>query len=414
MVHSERNDPCPCGAKKPDGTPKKYKHCCLKRDETQSRINLGTHLKIQNIRINGIATNNVMAGEEAWILTRAEITSDQPEFYTIMKNVSHLVTDRAQKTGAHVSLDRAAALLLVTHEDGTADLYIHDVPMTMEILAKHDVAAGDVVYRSGIADVRRVRLPGVELAPTDGVMFCWKIGWKFALFFDLTPNRTLDIDAMERSLGKLYRHLSFEEMYAALGDPDLFTKLIQAGWFPFVEIVGGELDKLFNAHRMNFNIEAEEQELLKKFDASRIDAIGERWWKRPCLADRRAILEPALEAFKRKDSVSTLKIILTEIEGIIQAAHITDAGSGASIKDLLAYASEKGIKKTGDETSLLFPKEFLKYLSDYTYARFDSKKPEGDVMSRHSAGHGGARAEAYTQVRALQAILTLDQLSFYL
>ena len=23
-----RNDPCPCGAKKADGTPKKYKHCC--------------------------------------------------------------------------------------------------------------------------------------------------------------------------------------------------------------------------------------------------------------------------------------------------------------------------------------------------------------------------------------------------
>ncbi len=25
-----RNDPCPCGAKKPDGAPKKYKHCCGK------------------------------------------------------------------------------------------------------------------------------------------------------------------------------------------------------------------------------------------------------------------------------------------------------------------------------------------------------------------------------------------------
>ena len=25
-----RNDPCPCGAKKPDGSPKKYKHCCGK------------------------------------------------------------------------------------------------------------------------------------------------------------------------------------------------------------------------------------------------------------------------------------------------------------------------------------------------------------------------------------------------
>ena len=25
-----RNDPCPCGAKKEDGTPKKYKNCCGK------------------------------------------------------------------------------------------------------------------------------------------------------------------------------------------------------------------------------------------------------------------------------------------------------------------------------------------------------------------------------------------------
>jgi len=25
-----RNDPCPCGATKEDGTPKKYKHCCGK------------------------------------------------------------------------------------------------------------------------------------------------------------------------------------------------------------------------------------------------------------------------------------------------------------------------------------------------------------------------------------------------
>ena len=25
-----RNDPCPCGAKNPDGTPKKYKKCCGK------------------------------------------------------------------------------------------------------------------------------------------------------------------------------------------------------------------------------------------------------------------------------------------------------------------------------------------------------------------------------------------------
>lgn len=35
-------------------------------------------------------------------------------------------------------------------------------------------------------------------------------------------------------------------------------------------------------------------------------------------------------------------------------------------------------------------------------------------MSRHSVGHGAAAATAYTMERALQALLTLDQVSFYL
>jgi hypothetical protein len=57
--------------------------------------------------------------------------------------------------------------------------------------------------------------------------------------------------------------------------------------------------------------------------------------------------------------------------------------------------------------------QFLRYMRDYTYAQFDPKKPQAHVMSRHSVGHGGAAPAAYTMERALQAILTLDQLNFY-
>jgi hypothetical protein len=39
--------------------------------------------------------------------------------------------------------------------------------------------------------------------------------------------------------------------------------------------------------------------------------------------------------------------------------------------------------------------------------------PTSDA-SRHSVGHGAANATAYTQKRALQAILTLDQIARYL
>jgi hypothetical protein len=98
-----------------------------------------------------------------------------------------------------------SSLLLVTHKDGSADLYLQDVPMLVEVLAKRDVSAGEAVYQSGIADVRRVKFPNIQLNPDDGVFVCFKVGWKFALFFDLAYDRTLDIDRMKRDLGRLYR-----------------------------------------------------------------------------------------------------------------------------------------------------------------------------------------------------------------
>ena len=102
-------------------------------------------------------------------------------------------------------MDRVSAMLLVTHEDGTADLYLQDFPIEIEIMAKHDIAKGDAIFQSSIADVRRSRMSWLQLKSTDGVLCCFKVGWKFGLFFDLAPDRQLDVDAMERSLGRLYR-----------------------------------------------------------------------------------------------------------------------------------------------------------------------------------------------------------------
>jgi hypothetical protein len=371
-------------------------------------------VRLDEFKVNGINMKNVLSGEEASILVKVALTSDQPEFYLYMKGITNLIADRAFKKGVSLFFNQICSFVLVTHADGTADLYFQNVPIALEILSKHDLNAGQIVTQSNIADIRRVRFPGIDIKPTDGIFVCFKVGWKFGLFFDLAPERSFDLDGMERTLGELYRRLSFEEIYAALADPTAFATLVENGWFPFIEINGTEFEKLTEAYRANFNIEAEEQRLLQKFDAERIDGMGERWWKRPCLAGRQAILEPALAAFKREDSVSCLKIILTEIEGIIQDAHIADVGAGASLKGLLEYVTTQGERKTGNKTSLLFPQEFLKYLLDSTYARFNPKTPEAGVMSRHSVGHGGAAANAYTQVRALQAILTLDQLSFFL
>jgi hypothetical protein len=70
-----------------------------------------------------------------------------------------------------------------------------------------------------------------------------------------------------------------------------------------------------------------------------------------------------------------------------------------------------GIANLGEP--LFFPKEFQRYLAENIYGNFDPVAG-GVTASRHGVGHGAAPEETYTQVRALQVILTLDQIFFYL
>jgi hypothetical protein len=368
---------------------------------------------LKNFRINGVSTSNVQKGERGRVLVRAEITSDQPEFHLFMQGITNLVVGKAKDAGVVVQMDRVSAMLVVTHEGGVADLYLQDFPFEIEILAKHDVAKGEMVYHSDITDVRRLRMSWLALQPKDGVLCCFKVGWKFALFFDLHPERILDVDAMERSLGRLYRRLTFQALYDALESEAGLSKLVAAGWFPFIETIGGEFEELLKAYRDDFNVEEETAKLLRRFDARRIDGLAMRWWKGSLLSRRRDILEPALEAFTHRDPVSCIQIILTEIEGILQDLHIGEQGSEMSTKELLAFAANRGVQKASDPNSLLFPQQFLRYMRAYTYARFDPRQAEVSVMSRHSVAREKAMAKAYTMGRALQSILTLDQINFY-
>ena len=83
-------------------------------------------------------------------------------------------------------------------------------------------------------------------------------------------------------------------------------------------------------------------------------------------------------------------------------------------KKLLNHAISKGVVKADGEASLLFPTEFLDYLLKVTYAGFDPNNPGAAGASRHTVGHGVASGDLYTQARAVQVILTLDQIAFYL
>lgn len=134
---------------------------------------------------------------------------------------------------------------------------------------------------------------------------------------------------------------------------------------------------------------------------------------KPHFAGKERLLRSALKSFADSDPVPVLKIALTEIEGILGDAYRKVHGKGAKIKELLEFAIVSAEAKAGQSDTLLFPAAFAHYLKSYTFAEFDPAALPGNASSRHAVGHGAAAAETYTLVRALQALLTLDQLAFY-
>lgn len=370
-------------------------------------------IRLPNIhRVSGFCAENALAGQPVKVLVKAALTSDDPIFHTYMEEVGRLLFGPAR-----LIQDAILHFFAVYHVGDTADLYVNDQVTTIaEVRAKRSVKAGDLVNLGDIADVRRVRFPSIPLAPTDGVLYVGKIGWKFLLYFDLRTG-PLDVDAMERELGGHYRRMTFEHVYRSIESGAQFDAMLADGWFPFVEIVGREYREIAKAYADRFNFDGRIQNVCAAFARERLLRISERWWGTPVFSSKRRILEAGIEGFLAgtdAGNVQCIKTLLTEVEGILRAVYAADTGKteGVRTPTLTRHVRDREVVRSGDGASLLLPDAFHRYLTEVVFPTFSVA--QGDVtMSRNTAGHGVAPPEEYTRSRALQAILAIDQLWFY-
>jgi hypothetical protein len=273
--------------------------------------------------------------------------------------------------------------------------------------------AGTVVFEHDIADVTGMSFPMVHIGKADRVVCLFREGWRFALFCDFNPDRNLSLSNMERDLGTLHRRLRYREVYDAIGNSAVFERLMHAGWFPFAEIIGAEFLRLAQHCEVDFGLDQFESELGEKFDAERLERMFARWMIKPHFAGKKRLLRSALNSYLAGDPVPVIKIVLTEIEGILNEAYRKLYGTGAKQKELLDFAVRSAEEKRGQPDTLMFPAAFGRYLEGYTFANFNPALGNGNAGSRHAVGHGAAESDSYTQTRALQALLTLDQLAFF-
>jgi len=378
--------------------------------------NLGKPIYLKEMNMAGVSAEAAQGGQTIQIWTRMALTSDQDLFQKIIGNIASCIEHSAHAVGEYPSLSRAQTVFLVLHPDNTGELWVDKAAMCTYSALKRPgpLVPGTLLFENDIADVTGLWFPLVDVGPEDRILCIIREGWRFALYFDFNPDGDLAIEEAKRTLGTLFRRMRYADLYASLAHEPTFKGMVSAGWFPFLELGSAEIRSLLNTIEAEFPLDDTERALIAAFDDARIERMFARWLERAHLKEREAILRPAISAFKNSEPVTVIKIILSEIEGVMSDVYFQVHGERPyRSKKLPDFMIERAQERAGGRDTLFFPVEFGKYLKDYIYADFRAGDI-GTAGSRHAVSHGAVASTQYTMPRALQALLTLDQMAFYI
>lgn len=375
--------------------------------------NLGEPIRLPHVPLAGVSAAAAADGQ-VLVWQALAITSDEPVFHSAIPGLCGELGRLAAEAGKPVDIETANSVLLRVRPDRSGELWVDTAATSVGTIMKRPVRAGQPVFDADIADVTDVRFPAVGFEAGDGMLYLFRRSWRFGLFYDLRLDGGFDVQAAGREIGAIYRNLAYRHLYDTVENAAAMASLVAGGWFPFVDIAGTEFADIAIAYREGVGVAGVEGALAARYDDARIDQLRDRWMAHPLLGSRQLVLGSALEAFRRGDDVATVTIVLTQIEGILNDAHRRAYGRGARLPKLLHFVANAGELKAGSPDTLLFPQSFRDYLTGSTFAQSDARTGRGSPGSRHSVGHGTAGEDAYTRTRALQAILTMDQLVFFL
>ena len=356
----------------------------------------------------GLSMNAGKEGDEIKVLPKSFLTSHDDNHRHCFGQVL------AQFLGG--SLDNLNRVLVVIR-DNKAHIY-RNYPEMLEIIPKVDIQMGRAVFENQVLDITAVKFKDAvfDLDVRDGDKFLWlfRRGWSFGLYFDFSGEmKTVDL---WKELGRCYRKLEFHSLYLSLSVQENFDILIDRGWFPFVQILGNEFDKLRLGIDDAKGMEIAEDEIVGSFTPERIDQFTEYWWRNEIFRNHRTIITAGVDAYKKggpDDIINCIKNLATEIEGVIRLDYHRAREKKPSTCELKNYVLSQGKSKFSSPESLGFPGLFFNYLDKVFFRQFDIES--GDVrLARPSVAHGVADGGEYTKMRALQLILTLDQIYFYL
>jgi hypothetical protein len=105
-------------------------------------------------RPDGVCSNSALRGMTADLWVRRATTSVDPMFHQTVESFSALISHEAAQNHVRVPpLDGAKVVLYVMKADGTADLWIDNMAISMTCVVKRDVAPLTFIFEQDIADI---------------------------------------------------------------------------------------------------------------------------------------------------------------------------------------------------------------------------------------------------------------------
>ena len=359
----------------------------------------------------GYAATAARPGEKVWVCSRRFVSSeDGAEFLTLIEGFpSDVVGKLSQAPG--ISCSTIDHMLVVIRRDKTATVYVNELKMTVEMQSKRDLKAGEAVFVDDIADIRGLRIDGVEIPPDSGVAFVFSKGWRKGYFFDFEPlHGTAREYDFEKQSAQYLAYLFFQHMFG-LSDEDWGT-LFQQGWFPFISLKEETVKQILACVRNAWSVDELHLDAIVNEVESLLEPKLEGWRKNTVFKDHIRLIERAIERYREGDYESPCAILYPRIEGIMHSHQKLADGRGTRKQTRLVRSVMDAGKKGRHTYSLLLPEKFQHYLQDVYFADFDPDDPQG--LSRHTVAHGVAPEEEFSRKGATIGFLLLAQLSYYL
>lgn len=334
--------------------------------------------------------------------------------YTVLDQITKLFLNNWTQKKSVSNINNC--LILISKDN--AKIHIN-IPTFANLVSKNSIKKGDFLTREDIADIRKICFKDIKIDLNFGIIYIFSYNWMKCVYFDLTPGLPENLkptksenlcktEDFESLFASFYSYIMFPEIFRI--EPEINEKMMMAGWFPFIRILGWRFEDIYKYIKNNFILREAEMKVIESFDNEMIRNTMRSWMTKDIFKKHENIIRTGTERYIEKDYISAIHILYPRIEGIMRHIYLgtTERSSQNKLVDKLTDIA----KKKNPDSCLFLPDNFNEFLKKFYFNNFDLEKGDLD-LSRNTIGHGVVKDEDLNRIKAFQAILILDQMFFY-